>query len=108
MDEFLEKFRGLGVKIAIDDFGMGHSNLSHILHIQPDIIKIDGIFIKNINTDKKSKALVKSVLTIAKELDIVVTAEFVHSKEVFEELLKLGIDEYQGFYFSEPLDKVIK
>lgn len=62
MDDFLIKFRKYGVKIAIDDFGMGHSNLSHIVHIQPDYIKIDGEFIKNIDTDKQSYYLVKSII----------------------------------------------
>lgn len=106
MDEFLIKFRSLGVKIAIDDFGMGHSNLSHILHVKPDYIKIDGLFIKNIDTDRDSLALVKSVITLSKELNIKVIAEFVHSEEVFETLEKLGIDEYQGYYFSEPLQSI--
>ena len=103
MDEFLNRFRKYGVKIAIDDFGMGHSNLSHILQIKPDYIKIDGVFIKNIDKDKKSYALVKSVITLSKELNIKVIAEYVHSKEVFETLKKMGIDEFQGYYFAAPV-----
>jgi len=102
MKEFIQKFRQYGVKIAIDDFGTGHSNLSYILNIHPDYIKIDGKFIKNINEDKQSFAMVKSIVAFCQELDIKIIAEFVHSAEVFETLYKLGIDEFQGYYFCEP------
>ena len=102
MKEFVKEFKTYGVKIAIDDFGVGHSNLSHILQIDPDYLKIDGAFIKNINEDKQSFAMVKSIIAFCAELDIKVIAEYVHSKEVFDTLKELGIDEYQGFYFSPP------
>lgn len=102
MDTFIQKFKQYGVKIAIDDFGTGHSNLSHILKIEPDYLKIDGTFIKNIDEDKASFALVKSTVAFCKELDIKVIAEFVHSEEIFNILKKLEVDEYQGFYFSPP------
>lgn len=105
MNSFIEDFKKYGVRLAIDDFGTGHSNFSNILDINPDYIKIDGSFIKNIDTDKKSYSLVKGIIESAKELNIRTIAEFVHSKEVFEVTLKLGIDEFQGFYFSEPLLK---
>ncbi len=102
MKEFIVKFRSYGIQIAIDDFGTGHSNLSHILDMKPDFLKIDGAFIKHINEDKQSYAMVKSVVAFCKELDIKTIAEYVHSKEVFDTLYELGIDEFQGFYFSEP------
>ena len=82
-----------------------NSNFSNILDLNPDYIKIDGSFIKNIHTDKKSYSLVKGIIESAKELNIKTIAEFIHSKEVFDVALKLGIDEFQGFYFSEPLVK---
>lgn len=102
MNEFLTKMRKYGVKIAIDDFGVGHSNLSQIFKLNPDYLKIDGEFIKNIDKNKESYALVRSVVTFAKELDIKVIAEYVHSKEIFDLLYFLGVDEFQGFYFSAP------
>jgi len=105
MNEFISDFKKYGVRIAIDDFGTGHSNFSNILDLNPDYIKIDGSFIKNIHTDKKSYSLVKGIIESAKELNIKTIAEFIHNKEVFEVTLKLGIDEFQGFYFSEPLIK---
>lgn len=103
MTNFIQQFRSYGVKIAIDDFGIGHSNLSHIMDIEPDYLKIDGSFIKNIAYDKKSYALTKSVVEFCKELDIIVIAEYVHDKKTFEIVDQLGVDEFQGYYFSPPI-----
>ncbi|MBP7742317.1 MAG: EAL domain-containing protein [Aliarcobacter sp.] len=102
LEEFIVKYRRQGIKIAIDDFGTGYSNFSHIMKIRPDYIKIDGSLIKNINTDKNSYELVKSVIDFSKALNIKVIAEFVHSREVYNIIFDLGVDEFQGFYLSQP------
>lgn len=99
---FIKKVKTMGVRIAIDDFGSGYSNFSYLLELKPDYIKIDGSLIKNIHTDKRSCTIVKAILLFAKQLDIKTIAEFVHSKEVFEVCIELGIDEFQGFYLGEP------
>ena len=70
--------------------------------IEPDYLKIDGSLIKNIDTDQKAQKVVKSIITFAKESNILTVAEFVHSEKVFEVCKELGIDEYQGYLFSEP------
>lgn len=106
LEEFILKYRKQGVKIAIDDFGTGYSNFAHILKIRPNYIKIDGSLIKNINNDKNSYEMVKSIVDFSKALNIKVVAEFVHSKEVYENLLDLGVDEFQGFYLGEPSLKI--
>lgn len=103
MQLFIKEIRTFGVRIAIDDFGTGHSNFSNIIAIDPDYIKIDGSFIKNIDTDHTSYSLVKGIVNSAKDLNIKTIAEFVHKKEVFDIVKELGIDEFQGYYFSEPL-----
>lgn len=102
---FISDFRKLGVKIAIDDFGAGFSNFEHILEIEPDYLKIDGSMIKNIDSSKKSYEFVKSIVSLTKALGIKTIAEFVHSKEVFDVCYKLGVDEFQGYYFSPPVTK---
>jgi len=101
--EFVKEFRSFGVRIAVDDFGSGFSNYAHILEIAPDILKIDGSLIKNIDKNKNSYILVKSIMTLAKSLEVKTIAEFIHSKEVFEITRDLGVDYFQGFYFSPPL-----
>jgi len=103
MQLFIKEIRTFGVRVAIDDFGTGHSNFSNIIAIDPDYIKIDGSFIKNIDTDHTSYTLVKGIVNSSKDLNIKTIAEFVHKKEVFDIVKDLGVDEFQGYYFSEPL-----
>lgn len=100
---FISTFKKMGVRIAIDDFGSGYSNFVHILELKPDYIKIDGSLIQNILTNPQTFVLVKAIISFSQELNIKVIAEFVSSKEIFDTLLELGVDEFQGFYFSEPL-----
>ena len=100
---FLSEVKKLGAKIAIDDFGTGFSNFSYIMELQPDYLKIDGSIIKNIDTNVSARKITRAIVTFAHTLDIKVIAEFVHSKEVFEICQEVGVDEYQGFYFSEPI-----
>ena len=106
LEEFIIKYREQGIQIAIDDFGTGYSNFAHILKIRPNYIKIDGSLIKNINTEKSSYELVKSIIDFSKALNIKVIAEFVHSSDVYKTVLELGVDEFQGFYLAEPANKI--
>ena len=100
---FITKVRKHGVKIAIDDFGSGFSNFEMILLTQPDIIKIDGTLIKNVDIDKKSLTLVEAIVAFSHKMGMQVIAEFVHSQEVYEVLQQTEIDMFQGYYFSKPL-----
>lgn len=107
LEEFILKYRNQGIQIAIDDFGTGYSNFAHILKIRPNYIKIDGSLIKNINTDKNSYEMVKSIIEFTKALNIKVIAEFIHSQEVFNTVLELGVDEFQGFHLGEPSPEIV-
>ena len=102
--EFVNTVKSIGCTIAIDDFGSGYSNFEYLLRLKPDYIKIDGSSVKNIHNDKNSYLITKTINDFAHSLGIKTIAEFVHCKEVFEVLKGLGIDEYQGNYFSEPVD----
>ena len=102
--DFINKVKKLGCKIAIDDFGSGYSNFAYLLKLRPDYIKIDGSLVKNIHTDTNSYLITKTINDFAHNLGIKTIAEFVHCKEVFEILQSLDVDEYQGFYFSEPAE----
>lgn len=100
--EQLDALRDLGFKIAIDDFGAEHSNFSRLLEIQPDYLKIDGAFIKNIVTDKNSRIITESIYYICKQSGIKVIAEYIHNKEVLDAVQKIGIEFSQGFYIGKP------
>jgi EAL domain-containing protein (putative c-di-GMP-specific phosphodiesterase class I) len=100
--EFTIYVRTFGCKIAIDDFGSGYSSMENILKLKPEIIKIDGSLIKNINTSEESKTIVKNIVNMAKELNAKTVAEYVHSKEVFDIVKDMNVDFLQGFYLGEP------
>ncbi len=104
--KIVKRFRKIGVKIAIDDFGSGYANYSHILKLKPDYLKIDGSLIRNILIDEESNVLVKSIVHFAQDLGIKTIAEFVEDKEIFETLKGYGVDEYQGFYFGKAKDLI--
>lgn len=103
--DFMKDFRSLGVRLAIDDFGAGFSNFSYIPKLKPDIIKIDGSLVKELDSSPYAVAMVHSICTLCKELGISTVAEFIHSKAVFLKAKELGVDYFQGYYFSPPILK---
>lgn len=100
--EFIQKIKKKGVQIAIDDFGSGYSNYERLMKFEPDILKIDGSLIKNIQTDKYSKTIVETIVSFAKKQNIQTIAEFVENEEIFNILCELGVDYSQGYYFGKP------
>ncbi len=100
--EFIVKVKSYGVKIAIDDFGAGYSNYERLLDYQPDILKIDGCLIRDIETSSYSLSAVKSIVTFAKEQNIQTVAEFIESESIFKIVKELGVDFSQGYYFGKP------
>ena len=99
---FVAEFKEMGVKIAIDNFGAGFSDFSHIVSLAPNYVKIDGKLIKDININQQSYNLVKALVKFTKELNIKTIAEYVETKEIFDIVYSLGIDEFQGYFFGEP------
>lgn len=97
------RIRSLGCHVLIDDFGVGQSSLSRLQKMQADIIKIDGSFVKDICTDRFDCTVVKSIVEIAKTLNMKTVAEFVHTEEVFDKVKSLGVNYAQGFYLGRPL-----
>jgi len=95
--------QGLGVKIAIDDVGTGHSGLSYMLKLGVDIIKIDKMFIDAIGTDRNSNTIIETLIDLAQNMRMDVVAEGVESFEQVVHLRELGIRAAQGYVFSPPL-----
>jgi len=102
----IESLRREGFKVAVDDFGMENSNFSRLLELQPDYLKIDGAFIKNITEDKKSQIIVEAIVEICQKSQIKVIAEFVSNKDILNYLKKIGVDYAQGFYIGKPLEHI--
>jgi len=95
--------QGLGVRIAIDDVGTGHSGLSYMLKLGVDIIKIDKMFVDGLGTDRNSNTIIEMLIDLAQNLRMEVTAEGVENFEQVVHLRELGIRAAQGHVFAPPL-----
>lgn len=105
---FLKSIKKFGVKIALDDFGAGYSNYMGVFNFGIDYIKIDGSIIQNLLQDKRAGAIMESMMVIAKKLDVEVIAEFVSSKELYEEVKAFGVDYAQGYYIGKPSKDLVQ
>ena len=101
--ETVNRLRGCGFKIEMDDFGSGYSSLNMLTSLPIDALKLDMKFIRGICENEKNERLVAIMIDIARLLEVPVIAEGVEAKEQMELLKKLGCDIIQGYYFSKPL-----
>ena len=98
----LGELKALGVNLALDDFGTGYSSLSYLATLPIDTIKIDRAFIANLGVDASSLTIVTAIIQLAHGLGMTVISEGVETAEQQQELLDLGCDSCQGFYFARP------
>ncbi len=111
MDGFLatiEHYRSQEYKIAVDDAGAGYSGLNLISDINPNFIKLDINLIRNVDKDSLKSALIKGMVELSKETQIVLIAEGIETKEELEALIKLGVQYGQGFYIQRPSEEVFE
>ncbi|HEY4908224.1 MAG TPA: EAL domain-containing protein, partial [Methylomirabilota bacterium] len=99
----LNELKELGVRLAIDDFGTGYSSLGYLKRFPVDTLKIDRSFVKGLSADGGDNAIVRAVVTVAKSLNMDVTAEGVETEGQLTELKALGCDHGQGFLFARPV-----
>ncbi|MDE2263468.1 MAG: EAL domain-containing protein [Gammaproteobacteria bacterium] len=99
----LERLRQLGCRIALDDFGTGYSSLAYITRFPPDRLKIDKAFVRNVDVSASDAAIANAILSLAKTLGIVVTAEGIERPSQLEWLRARGCEEAQGFLLARPL-----
>ncbi|MES2501953.1 MAG: EAL domain-containing protein [Pseudomonadota bacterium] len=106
IDDVIDKMKvlkRLGVRIALDDFGMGHSSLVYLKKLPIKQIKIDRSFVKDMLSDSNDIAIIQMILAIGQTIQCNIVAEGVEQKEQFELLKDLGCCYFQGFYFSKPI-----
>jgi diguanylate cyclase (GGDEF)-like protein len=96
----LARLRRLGVRVALDDFGTGYSSLSYLRRLPVDVLKIDRSFIGRLGYDGKDRAVVAGMIDLAHALNLTVVAEGVETNVQLTELVQLGCDAAQGWYFS--------
>jgi diguanylate cyclase (GGDEF)-like protein len=99
----LKELKGLGVSLAIDDFGMGYSCLYHLKHMPIDFLKIDRSFIVGLGEDQGDEAIVSGTVGLSHALGVIAVAEGVETADQYAMLKELGCDLAQGYYFAKPL-----
>ena len=98
----LEVIKKRGVRLAIDDAGAGYAGLRHILLLHPEIIKLDIVLTRDIDTDPIRRALGSALVAFAKELGAEIIAEGIETKPEYDTLLELGIELGQGYHIAKP------
>ncbi|MBB1282506.1 bifunctional diguanylate cyclase/phosphodiesterase [Pseudoalteromonas sp. SR41-1] len=101
----LKRLSTINIDIAIDDFGVGYSSLAYLQRLDIDILKIDRSFINDIESNDNSIALVKAIITMAHNLDVMVVAEGVETQKQYDLLKQLACDYIQGYFFSKAITK---
>lgn len=99
----LEDLSALGVRLSIDDFGTGYSSLAYLARLPVDEVKIDKSFVLDLGVDAGADVIVRSVLDLARNLDLWVVAEGVEDAAALDRLRALGCGEAQGYYFGTPM-----
>lgn len=99
----MEVIRGKGFSQWLDDFGSGYSSLNVLVDYNFDVLKIDMVFLRRFYTNEKSKFLIKSIIDLAKNLNMVTLTEGVETAEMADFLKEAGCDKLQGYYFSKPV-----
>lgn len=94
---------GLGARIALDDFGTGHSSLTHVQKLPLHRIKIDRSFVAEVNTDPASRAIVKTVIDLCRNLGISCVFEGIETEDQLETLVAMGGQVMQGYLFGRPM-----
>lgn len=99
----LTGLKGLGIKIALDDFGTGYSSLGYLLEFPVDILKVDKVFVDDIESDEKKLKLLSHILSISKSLGMTSIVEGVELPEQAHLLQQLDCDQIQGYHFYKPM-----
>jgi diguanylate cyclase (GGDEF)-like protein len=105
--DILERLSRMGVVVSVDDFGTGYSSMSYLRRFPIDKLKIDRSFIANVMTSADDASIVRAIISLAHGLRLKVVAEGVENAEQVAFLQDLGCDQYQGFYFSRPVDSAV-
>ncbi len=99
----LDKLAALGIQIAMDDFGTGHSSLAQLKHLPISKLKIDRSFVQDLDVDENDKVIAKTIINMGHSLGLKVLAEGVETQSQLDFLAKEGCDLIQGYLLSRPL-----
>jgi len=99
---FIDKVRGYGARVALDDFGAGYTSFSYLKELPADLLKIDGSFIVNMNQHPANISIVEAIVNLARNLGMKTVAEWAEDAATVETLAEIGVDYVQGFVVARP------
>jgi len=100
--KFMRELRALGCRFALDDFGTGANSLKNLTNLPVDRVKIDGSFVSDILTNPQSAAIVRAIVTLARDLGIDTVAEYAETEQIIQRLRELGVEYAQGYGIEKP------
>lgn len=104
---FIEAIQQAGCRVCLDDFGSGFSTFSYLKYLDVEIIKIDGLFIRDLPKNRDNQLIVKAMVEVAHGLGKMVVAEFVEDAATLSMIKSMGIDLAQGYYFERPAAQIL-
>lgn len=99
---FIEALHVTGCRICLDDFGSGFSSFAYLKHLKADILKIDGLFVRDLPNDHDNQVFVKSIVDVARGMRKITIAEFVEDAETLAMVKQFGVDLVQGYHLDTP------
>jgi EAL domain-containing protein (putative c-di-GMP-specific phosphodiesterase class I) len=99
----LHALRRLGVRVALDDFGLGYSSLTHLKALPVDVVKVDRSFVADLVRSTEDRAVVEAVLTLARRMGLTVVAEGVETADQDALLREMGCPVVQGYLYGRPV-----
>lgn len=105
-ERFIDDLRKLGCTVCLDDFGVGFSSFAYLKHLSADVLKIDGMFIRNLLANREDQVFVRAIVEVARGLGKKTVAEFVGDAQTLALLVEIGVDYAQGYYLSFPIAEI--
>jgi diguanylate cyclase (GGDEF)-like protein len=102
---FVDTLKELGCRVAIDDFGAGYTSFKNLRSLNVDMVKIDGVFVKNMAESMSDQAFIKTMIELARTFKLETVAEWVGDMETCDLLANAGVDYLQGFHFGQPISE---
>ncbi|MEZ5658751.1 MAG: EAL domain-containing protein [Burkholderiaceae bacterium] len=99
----VSKISEIGIRVAVDDFGTGQATFEYIRRLGPQILKIDGAFVRRYREDALDREIVESIVRLAKAIGASTVAEFVETPEIGDEMRRIGVDLLQGYAIAKPM-----
>ena len=100
----LIRLREAGIGLGIDDFGAGHSTLSHVLHLEPDVVKLDLALVQGVARCSRRQALVDAMLSFCRRTSTLLVAEGVEEGDDLSQLVEIGVGHAQGWFLARPAE----